>query len=849
MTKLSIVLISLFICASAYSQKAYFVDGYHGGVYGHYPVEWKTNFLVDQLAAHPEWRISLEIEPETWDTVRVRTPRAYEAFRKIAADSRVEFTNPAYAQPYCYNISGESIIRHFSYGMRKLQGHFPDVAFTTYSVEEPCFTSSLPQILRQFGFSYAVLKCPNTCWGGYTAPYGGELVNWIGPDGTAIPAVPRYACEELEKNTVWQTAAWGNTREYLNACRTYGIENPVGMCFQDAGWGNGPWIGSGNTIKNGSIYVTWKEYMEEVTDVVPDDDYHMPQEDIRVSLMWGSEVLRTIARQVRESENRVAAAEKMSAIAYLANGYRCDQEEMDEAWRALMLSQHHDSWIVPYNRLNGRATWAQQIGLWTASANSRCDAAVSDAQQSFRSGATVNNGDGFIRVFNTLGVARKETVSVVLPERFRGKGVAVRDCTGKKVASITNVSENNEVRLVFEMEIPPFGYSTYCVSEDNMSASVDWEVRDAAPGDVVIENGLYRIVFDAAKGGTIKSLVAKKDGRREFADTASEYALGELRGFFYDEGRFRSSAEIPAEITILKDDRFEKSVRISGTIASHPFTQTVTIREGQRRIDFDLSVEWQGNPGIGEYRQHDAYDSNRRAFYDDRFKLNVMFPAAIEAPVLYKNAPFDVCESTLADTHFNTWDGIKHNVILNWVDIAENGRGWGLALLSDHTTSYSFGGDFPLALTAQYSGGGLWGCDYGISGPLEMKFALIPHKGRWDAAGVSEESLRWNEPLICGFTEDARPEARSFVDLTGTGYEISAAYPTDEGMVLRLFNASGDDSVRKIRLGFEAVSVEETDLRGNITTLKEIKHGRKGSTIEVAMPRFGLKTFLITKKS
>ena len=22
--------------------------------------------------------------------------------------------------------------------------------------------------------------CPNTCWGGYTAAYGGELVNWVG---------------------------------------------------------------------------------------------------------------------------------------------------------------------------------------------------------------------------------------------------------------------------------------------------------------------------------------------------------------------------------------------------------------------------------------------------------------------------------------------------------------------------------------------------------------------------------------------------------------------------------------------------------------------------------------------
>ena len=118
-------------------QRVYFVDGYHGGVYGHYPVAWKTRFITDQMAAHPEWRIGLEIEPETWDTVEVRTPADYARFKAIAADRRVEFTNPSYAQPYCYNISGESIIRQFGYGMRKIRSHFPDVEFVTYSVEEP----------------------------------------------------------------------------------------------------------------------------------------------------------------------------------------------------------------------------------------------------------------------------------------------------------------------------------------------------------------------------------------------------------------------------------------------------------------------------------------------------------------------------------------------------------------------------------------------------------------------------------------------------------------------------------------------------------------------------------------
>ncbi len=831
------------VCAYSQSahKKVYFVDGYHGGIYGHYPVEWKTQFIIDQLALHPEWRIGLEIEPETWDTVRLRTPAAYANFKKTVTDSRIEFTNPAYAQPYCYNVSGESIIRQFVYGIRKIHDHFPEVEFVTYSVEEPCFTSSLPQILKQFGFRYAVLKCPNTCWGGYSAPYGGQLVNWIGPDGTSILTVPRYACEELEKNSVWQTTAWGNSDEYLDACFAYGIEDPVGMCYQDAGWKNGPWLGYGDSIRNNSVYVTWREYMEKVSEGKTDDDYRMSQEDVRPNLMWGSQVLQRIAREVRSSENCIVSAEKMGAIAAIAGttGYR--QEDIDEAWRTLMLAQHHDSWIVPYNRLHKRETWAQAINRWTAAANALSGSLIADMQDGLAgSGAAVDN-EGYISVYNTGGTARQEVISVTLPERFAGKQVTVYDAANKKITSYTEASKD-KTRLVVEVGIPPFGYSTYRILQNKKVAAAKDRERSYEAGEIVVENSMYRIVVDASKGGIIKSLKAKTEDGKEFAASGDGFALGQLRGYFYDEGRWLSSTDAPACVTVESDNPFEKSVRIEGCIGVHPFTQTVTIREGQRKIDFDLKIDWQGNPGIGEFRQSDAYANNRRAFCNDRFKLNVMFPVAFDAPVLYKDAPFDVCESRLDNTFFNTWDSIKHNVILHWVDLAEN-DGYGLALFSDHTTSYSCGEEFPLALTAQYSGNGLWGRDYPIDGPLEMKFALVPHSGKWDDAGIQQESTNWNEPLLVSFHDMARPGSRSLIDVTGTGYEISAAYPVAGGIVMRLYNADGDSSAQKVKFGFPVASITEIDLNGDTVT----SMGMENNEIEIAMPRFGLKTFLVTK--
>ena len=839
-TGVIIILAVLSFYSNLFSQQnAYFVDGYHGGVYGHYPM-WVTQFMVDKLALHPEWQIGLEIEPETWDTVRIKESTAYNNFKKIAADKRIEFTNPAYAQPYCYNISGESIIRQFEYGMKKIHQHFPDVIFSTYSVEEPCFTSSLPQILRLFGFKYAVLKCPNTCWGGYTAPYGGQLVNWMGPDGSSILTVPRYASEELEDNSTWQTKAWSNSQAYLKACFDQGIKNPVGMCYQDAGWNNGPWIGYGAKIKNKSIYTTWRNYIENISERKSDDNYYFSQEDVHVNLMWGSQVLQKIAQEVRVSENKVIMAEKIAAMANIDKMYHLSQERIDEAWRTLMMAQHHDSWIVPYNRLKRNNTWAQEITLWTNNTNNISDGVIAAAADSYNRNNISDAADrGYIRVYNTLGVKRNELVRVGLPS-YIGAEAAIYNSKNELLPSYIQRS-GDSVYISFRAEVPPLGYSTFSVLQKKAITNKNTSVYTDADGNYILENDMYRIILDTAKGGIIKSLIAKKEDNKEYVDRDNKFCMGELRGHFYDEGRFYSTTDSRAKITILEDNLLRIRVKIEGEIASHPFVQVITLAGGQKRIDFDLTVHWKNNVGIGEYKQGGNWADNRRAFTNDRFKLNVLFPVALSSSDLYKNAPFDVCKSKLDNTFFNTWDSIKHNIILNWVDLVQKDQKYGFALLSDHTTSYSYGQDFPLGLTAQYSGVGLWGPNYQITQPLKMKYAVIPHSGEWNQAGISVESNKWNEPLVASFHQAIPLVDKSFINVDKSGYEVSAFKVKDNNILIRFFNAEGDESARKIAFGFPVHSVEEVDLNGNTISTKEIKQ----KSISVSMPRFGLKTLLI----
>jgi len=840
--------VAALVAAAGGRGDVYFVDGYHGGIYGHYPVSWKTQFIVDQLRSHPDWRIGLEIEPETWDTVAVRTPGAYEAFAQLLREGRMEYTNPTYAQPYCYNISGESLIRQFRYGIEKLRAHFPEITFDTYAVEEPCYTTCLPAVLKGFGFKYATLKCPNTCWGGYMAPYGGQLVNWIGPDGTEMLTVPRYGCEALEKHSVWQTTAWGNSPNYLKACRDAGIENPVGMCYQDAGWRNGPWL---KDNRSHSQYVLWTEYIENHTPRTTSDSHRFTQDDIRVNLMWGSQVMQRIARQVREAENAMVMAEKIGAIARFAGGAATapDQAKMDEAWRQLMLAQHHDSWIVPYNRLWHFGTWADAIELWTGFASRTAHSEMQRIATAVAPGKRA-----MVKVFNTTAIPREEVVEVGLPAELfdGGRSVQLTDSRGKHVAAfVLGQAGGEKVRkVIFKATVPPMGYATYSISRISVDEQIGKEtasatLRGANPMPAVLENNKVRLEFDLAKGGTVKSLFLKSNGGgREMApaDTCT-FALGELRGFFYDEGRFRSSAETAARVVAHECTPLRQSLTIEGSIAGHPFTQTYTLNAGSPRVDCSLRIDWQGNPGIGEYRER-HWNHDRRGFCDDRYKLCLLLPTSFDADRLWKDAPFDVCESNQESTFFNRWSEIKHNVILNWIDVADKSGSLGLGLLSDHTTSYVHGPGFPTALTLQYSGQGLWGPNYRIDRPTEVNYALLPHAAVCGADAMADEADRFNEPLqamLCAGSGKA--ECKSLLELDASGYRVSAAQCTPEGnLSIRLHNSHADGSA-SVKFNIGGARVSETDLMGNRVADVDAASGKNATTMAVGMPRNGFRTW------
>lgn len=838
--------VAVSLAHSAAAQQVYFIDGYHGGVYGHYPKQY-TAFINETLEKNPRWFINLEIEPETWDSVALNEPGNFQRLKELIADQsvsgRIEYVNPAYGQPYFYNINGESIVRQFGYGIRKLRQHFPTLVFTTYSTEEPCFTSALPQVLRSFGFEYASLKNPNTCWGGYVRNYGGEMINWKGPDGTLLPAVPRYASEALDKRSTWQTTASTNSTEYLDAAFKAGIANPVGMCLQDAGWKNGPWLGVTPT-QYPTEYTTWRNYIKNVVKQRDLADWRLTQEDIRVSLVWGSQVLQQIAKQVRYAENKIGRAEKIATLASLLKGTDYPAAGFDEAWRQIMLAQHHDCWIVPYNgRRND--TWIDKVQRWTDSANNIASRAIGSSFAAFdQNNANISL---YARVFNGNADEWNGYVHLKVPAGNNAANFIVKDNKGVTLPSQFN-KERNE--LIVKATVPGTGMRLFQLVTAPAKPVAASLISRKTNGTVVLETDLYKITIDPLKGGAIASLIAKQLKGKEFVDRRKAKGLNELKGYFFRDSNFFSSATAPAAIDILYDGPLSASIEVKGSVNSQAFSQVITVYKTDPLIDVKLKIDWKGNPGIGdEYKQAGGYkgEDYRKAFYDDRKKLQTLLPLNLGEERIYKNAPFDVIESQLANTYFQTWDSIKNNVLLNWIDLTDKKGDYGFALYTDHTTAYAHAATESLGLITQYSGVGLWGRGYSITGPTELHYAFYPHAGDWKKAGVWASNVFWNngvEADVFNCNENAKADI-SVLSITQKGFELTAMERKGNDLLIRLFNPSDEARTAQLNFAAQLSAVEEQELDGRVIRKAKVNISAKGSSIDVPMRGFGVSTLVI----
>lgn len=354
----------------------YYIDGYHGGVRAHYR-ESSFRSALQIMKKNPEWKLSFDLEVETYDYLRSWDPVSFaelsEYLKDTTYNSKIEIVGASYYQPYCWAIGGESNVRHLTYGLNRLREIFPEYKVKSYTLQEPCWTSALPQLLNQFRFRQACLKNCGTIWTGYFAKgVDKDIVLWEGPDGSTIPCIPRYSTENIY---LGHTDAVWDTPNFIKKCHEKGIEHVLGYYLQDMGWYSVPRLNAEFNIGPNNInyterklqskvrYVTLNEYVNDILSA-PTFKCRFTQEDIVGGLPWGSQIIDNLCGWIRDNENKLPIAEKMATLASVYNDIDYPAREMDEAWHDALLVQHHDSYLAKIN--SHKWVWRPSALAWNA---------------------------------------------------------------------------------------------------------------------------------------------------------------------------------------------------------------------------------------------------------------------------------------------------------------------------------------------------------------------------------------------------------------------------------------------------------------------------------------------------
>lgn len=299
--------------------------------------------LIDETGA----RGNVNFDAIGYEKMAVECPEHLAKLKDAVARGLVEPVGCSYGQPYGLFHGGESNIRQLTFGVRttrRLLGVRP----RTFWEEEFYFFPQLPQMLAQCGYTGASLFFQ---WTWHTPEVPKEpcsLILWEGADGTRLPTLPRNELNVhqwpedfdglLDKAGAWANPAVVQWLELMPSkdwmCRSEVLLPRLRELMKDERFDVRP--------------RTAGKLIEELLAATPSPPVkHYTMDDVWHGMTLGKNE-DAHPKSSRECERAILEAEAQSAmISLFGRPYpRWDVYptwELDEAWRELLVAQHHDN--------------------------------------------------------------------------------------------------------------------------------------------------------------------------------------------------------------------------------------------------------------------------------------------------------------------------------------------------------------------------------------------------------------------------------------------------------------------------------------------------------------------------
>jgi len=733
--------------------------------------------VIRLMERYPEF-VFAQSQAQLYDFIRQDDPQLFDCIRLQVREGRWQPVGGMWVESDCNLTGPESLVRQFLLGRAFFQQHFPEVHSRVLWLPDVFgFSWNLPQLAKEAGLDYF-----------FTTKMGWNETNrlpfesfwWQGLDGsrllTHFSTVPWQGIGYSSTYNANVTAeemvgSWDNTLQ-KDAGRV-GEALPVLMSYGFGDGGGGPTQEMLDTIRMLESFPA----VPRVHCGTPDGFFKDLEERFGSSLpVWNDELYlehhrgtftthAAIKQANRRSEFALHDAEFLgTAASLLDSGCAFPAAHLRHAWELVCLNQFHD--ILPGSSIH-------QVYLDAEEQYREVARLAGDARTKALQSIARNTG-GALLLVNPTSFSCSQPVFVPagpgagrLYLRQDGSPCVRQSVEGGVLLDAGMLPPYSAVSLEYGERLPSESPGTLSAAQDHLENEL-LRLEFSPHGDLVR-------IFDKEQNWEVLEDGAVGNALQLFEDRPADPDAWDISMYYEDR---MWPAEAGASVEVIETGPLRAALRIIRKLHNSTITQCIRLQRGNRRIDFDTTVDWQ----------------------EQQMLLKAAFPVRVLAPQAACEIQWGNIERP---THRNTsWQQAMFEIpAQKWIDLSEGGCG--VSLLNDGKYGHDVR-DHVLRITLlrapQYPDPQ---ADRGIH---HFCYSLLPHPGSWGRDTAAQAYLL-NDPVISHVPEEPTPLQTSRIDffrLEPGNLILETVKPAEDGRgwIVRLYDFQRRRGTGKLACGF-----------------------------------------------
>jgi len=730
--------------------------------------------VLKHLEEYPDYTF-MSSQPQLYKYVQKNAPEVYARIKEAVAAGRWEPEGAMFVEADCNLSSGEALTRQILYGKRYFRQEFGRDNEILWLPDVFGYSAALPQILKKSGINYFMTT--KISWNELNKlPYDTFL--WQGIDGTKLLTHFSPSCDYNTHPTRTQYSndhfttynAQLGANQVMGAWQRYQQKDISSIALMSFGYGDG---GGGPTramleqhkrLRTGipgcpqTLMCDTRTFFHELDAQVRNNPL-LPTWVGEMYLEYHRGTYTTMARNKRfnrKSEFAWLNTELYSSLADELLNHPYPKQRINQGWEVILRNQFHD--ILPGSSIQAvyEDSRIEYEGLEQESQEMQSDALRLLTAQ-------VEGAAGDLVVYNPGSFPHDAPICFPLPDCRQTALVFDGD------TALPTQACADERGLFTLGAIPPKGYKRL-----RLTTGADPAVTAVIEGRR-FGTAYYQLTFDEKM--QITSLYDIQADRQvlkagglgnqlmSYEDRPHNYDAWDLNNYYTQHAWPIDDVQ---SWRVLENGAVRCVIEIKRHYLDSNVNQRVILYADNPRIDFENDWDW----------------------HQTHLFVRALFPV----DVLAVDATYEIQYGHVKrPTHFNTsWDFARFEVCHHkWLDLAEDG--YGVSLLNDCKYGASVhDGVIGLSLLKSST----------YPNPVAdqerhvFTYALLPHQGSWQEAGVLAQAYQLNNPAQA-FVKDNKggslPATFSFVRSNQPGAVIEVVKQAEDGdaTIIRVYEAYG----------------------------------------------------------